>query len=182
MKTMKKKKIIFIDLPQLAHGIRFDFYEIFVNLGREFDELRIYARIPREPEAGGKDTWGLIRVAVNSGGFVTLYPSDVDGFIVEDIRKTLERKEVGEIAILAGDSGYYEVLRVAKRAGLKVKVILPPESNSYLLRSLADEIKTIADYAKEYAPETPETKSNVYQIVARNERSETNMVMVTGGR
>lgn len=168
---MRKKSVLFIDFPQIANGaVRYNFYELFRNFGQEFDEIKTFAKIPREPKEE-KDTWGIIRVATNAGAFPTLYPSDVDPFLVEDIRRTLERKDIKEIAILSGDNGYYAVLRTAKRAGMKIKVILPTGNNSYLLRSVADEIVTIEDYAREYIPETSlRMKGFVFQTIMKDKK------------
>lgn len=156
-----KRAILFVDFPQLVNGtVKYDFYELFNNLWNEFDEIRTFTKIPREPR-DEKDVWGVIRVATMAGGLPTLYPSDVDGIITVDILRTLEREDVKKIAILSGDNGYNPVLRMTKRVGKKIKVILPSNSNSYLLRSVADELATIDEYATEYIPGTSQNSNPV---------------------
>ena len=142
----KGKSILFVDFPQLARGgVRYEFYELFRKLRLEFDEIRVFARIPKDA-SNEKDVWGLIRVATNAGAFPTLYPCGVDGFIVEEIRRCLERGDVGEIALLSGDGGFSEVLRTAKRRGVRVKVLLPSDG-SHLLKDVADEVVPLESYS-----------------------------------
>jgi hypothetical protein len=40
-----KKSVLFVDLPFLANGIRFDLYDLLKNLRNEFHEIRTYAFI-----------------------------------------------------------------------------------------------------------------------------------------
>ena len=156
-----KKAILFVDFPQLVNGvIRYDFYELFKNLWNEFDEIKVFAKIPREPK-DEKDVWGLLRVATKAGGYPTLYPSDVDGIISIEILKSLERDEIEKIAILSGDNGYNPALRIVKRSGKKIKVIIPPHMNSYLLKSVANETALITEYTKEYIPKASQNTNPV---------------------
>ncbi len=147
---MKKKSILFVDLPQLTKNtVRYDFNELFCNLRKDTDEIRTYAEIPREQSDGRVDIWRLLRVATTSGAFPVLCPFDPDPLIVEEIRRTIERSDIGEISLLSGDNGFTEVLRTCQKKGIRTKVILPPNNGSYLLRQVADDVRYIDDYSSE---------------------------------
>lgn len=148
----KKKgmKLLLVDFPWLINQEkRYHLYQLFYKLSEEFDEIACFAQMPKYKRPEDEiNIWGAVRIASSCGAFPTLYPSDVDPFLVTAMYRTHARKEVTLIGILSGDQGYYEAIKDLKRSGKKIKLILNDTSNYYLLRSLADEVSTLDEYAE----------------------------------
>ncbi len=151
MRRKKVEKVVFVDLPQLMNGGKKpNFYTLFENLREEFDEVKTYST----PSKG--ESLNALGVAASAGAFPIICPGDPDPIIVEEIRRLLDkRRGINEIAILSGDTGYFEVLETVKREGIKTKVILPYDNGSRLLKTIADEIASVEEYAPEYNPVSP---------------------------
>lgn len=148
----KKKgmKLLLVDFPWLINQEkRYHLYQLFYKLSEEFDEIACFAQIPKYKRPEDEiNIWGAIRIAAACGAFPTLYPSDVDPFLVTSMYRSHARKEVTLIGILSGDQGYYEAIKDLKRSGKKIKLIVNDACNYYLLRSLADEVSTLDEYAE----------------------------------
>jgi uncharacterized LabA/DUF88 family protein len=143
MRSIRKKSIVFVDLPQLINSpAKTDFYELFQKLRMEFDEVKTFAKAPDENNA----VIGILRVAANAGALPILTPGDPDPIIVEEIRRTMDRKDVGKIALVSGDNCFFATLETAKKRGIQIKVFLPFDNKSRLLMAVADEVVPIENY------------------------------------
>jgi len=143
----RKKSVVLIDLPQLTRSpIKFDLFTLSAGLHKEFEEVVTFARIPRNEDMGA---WGLLGVAAKAGLSPVLCPADPDPIIASTILELSRRDDVTTIALLSGDTGFFLALKIAKRNGKRTKVILPPGSESKLLKLVADEVDSIERYAGE---------------------------------
>ena len=155
-------KLLFVDFPWLMNQEkRYHLYHLFYKLAQEFDEIVCFAQLPKFKRPEDETAiWGSIRIAAVCGAFPTLYPSDVDPFVVTSMYRSLARKEITMIGILSGDQGYYEAIKDLKRSGKKIKIIVNDVCNYYLLRSVADEVAILDEYAEVINyPTQPETKT-----------------------
>lgn len=152
--------IAFVDLPQIVR-CRADFHELSLSLHQEFDEVWTYAHVPHKVEEN-TSKWGVIIAASYSGLIPILCPSDPDPLLAEAILRASKRRDVRLIALVSGDTGFFWALKYAKRNGKKVKIILPPDGRSRLLRMIADEVAYLEEYCtcKSMTIETTEVVSS----------------------
>jgi uncharacterized LabA/DUF88 family protein len=144
MKNRRGKSIVFIDLPQLINNPwKTDFYDLFQKLRAEFDDVKTFAKVPDENSG-----IGILRVAANAGALPILCPGDPDPIIAEEIRRAIERKDVGKIGVVEGDNCFFQTLETAKKRGVRIKVILPFNNKSRLLTTIADEVVPIESYTQ----------------------------------
>jgi hypothetical protein len=144
---MMRKKILFVDLPQIMNGVRPDYVELFKNLSEEFDEIRAFANL--------KENSMKILIAIANTGILPIgCPCDPDPIIVNEILCTVARNpDIEMVGLLSGDNGYFTVLKNIRQQGIKTKVILPYNNESRLLSSVVDEVVTIDHYARVYKPD-----------------------------
>ena len=142
------RKILFVDGPQLIVGNeRLEFAQLASNLSKEFDEIKTYL-----PFRGSThDVPSIFRSLSYVGIYPTLVPVDPDPIIAAEIIKIAYREGNRVfIGLLSGDNGYYNALLEAKKAGAKIKIILPNGNHSKLLTSIADEVTKATDYAPKF--------------------------------
>jgi len=139
------RSVVFVDLPQLINGkYKVDFFELFMNLRSEFDDVRAYVRLP-SIENNGKGT-KIMAILAKAGVLPMLCPCDPDPIIATEICEFALFRGYNTIAILSGDSGYFRALEFAKKKGKKTMAILPPDSESKLLMDVADDFQHLEAY------------------------------------
>lgn len=151
------KKVLFVDIPQIMGfnegSIRPDFVQLSQNLWSEFDDIRAYVGFQKwEQLPQGTRVFPSIYQTLSYSGIPpTITMSDPDPIIATEIVKIAYRE--GNrilIGLLTGDQGYYNALAEAKKAGSIIKVILPSKNGLLSLKTIADEISYVSDYASGY--------------------------------
>lgn len=141
-----RKSVLIVDFYYI-YKKHIDFNNLFERLELEFDELKIFARIPDEHSYGyDNDIWGAVKAAVKSGVFITLYPGNADPMLTVEILNCVKRDDVKKITVISANQGLYEALRIARRSKKEVNVILSNESNCWLLRRIANLQVNLEDY------------------------------------
>ena len=85
---------------------------------------------------------------------VEIFPArSVDVKVVSRIARTLlrEKDKIGEIVLVSGDGDFSEILELAKKEGVKVKVVAGKKSCSPRLKNIADETFFIEDLIEEHS-------------------------------
>jgi len=159
-----KKSILFVDFFYL-YKRQINFRDLFSKIELDYDDVRIFSKIPFDNiSESSVDIWRAIRSAVKSGLFVTLFPADADPIITVEIMKSIGRKDVEKITLLSADQGFYEPLRIARRFGKDVTVILSNEFNCWLLRRIANRTINLEDYLTN-------NENSLISVEAQNEKT-----------
>lgn len=181
-KTIQSRiKILFVDIPQLFclndTSKRPDFKELSASLWREWDYIFAFASFQKWEQSiqGPRLLPRVYQSLSHSGIYPILTPSDPDPIIAANI-VSLSSKYGHHIMIglLSGDSGFFNSLLEAKKFGSTIKLILPNGNRCTALKSIADEISKVSDYAKNfYTEELNASQSNDKAITEKSPIKET---------
>lgn len=146
-KTTKNGKIVIVDAQQIMNGFgRPDYKQLFANLEQEFEEVVVIAPALNELN------WRMVNVIAMHGVQPRICVGDnPDADIAISILKIAQKtKDIQEICLLSGDKDFYSALKMVKEMGVRIKIILPFDNESSILKSIADESASIREYAEIY--------------------------------